>query len=292
MNSTIKGFILKSTKCLPDRIYLKMMYKIVTGERLNLENPTTFNEKLQWLKLNYRKPEFTNMVDKYEVREYITKRVGEGYLIPVLGIWDTPEEINFDELPNQYVLKCTHDCEGLSICTDKTIFDTEAAKAKLKGCLKRNFYYQGREWPYKNVHPRIIAEQYMHDDGDDQLTDYKVFCFNGEPKIIQVDYDRFKGHKRQFYDVEWNRMDVSFHFPSDTTKRIPKPSVLGDMLELARKLSTGFPHLRTDFYIIGDKIYIGEMTFYHGTGMGKWTPQSFDKEMGSWIELPQTYRGG
>lgn len=258
---------------------------MVTGKSLHLNPPITYNEKLQWLKLNNRMDEYTSMVDKYEVRKFIEERVGEGYLIPTLGVWDRPEDIDFDSLPDEFVLKCTHDCGGLIICRDKTKLDREAAKKKLSKCLKHNFYYQGREWPYKNVKPRIYAEKYMSDPNEEQLSDYKVFCFNGVPKIIQVDYDRYTGHKRQFFDTEWNRMDVSFHFPSDTKKRIAKPSVLEEMLELAKKLSVGFPHLRTDFYIIGNKLYVGEMTFFHGTGFGRWWPESFDAEMGSWLDL-------
>lgn len=285
MNILLKEFLLKTTRIIPDGLYLRIAYRMVTGKSLHLNPPITYNEKLQWLKLNNRKDEYTSMVDKYEVRKFIEERVGDGYLIPTLGVWDRPEDIDFDSLPDEFVLKCTHDCGGLIICRDKTKLDCEAAKKKLSKCLKHNFYYQGREWPYKNVKPRIYAEKYMSDPNEEQLSDYKVFCFNGVPKIIQVDYDRYTGHKRQFFDTEWNRMDVSFHFPSDTKKRIAKPSVLEEMLELAKKLSLGFPHLRTDFYIIGNKLYVGEMTFFHGTGFGRWWPESFDAEMGSWLDL-------
>ena len=269
MNTLLKEFLLKTTRIIPDELYLRIAYRMVTGKTLHLNPPVTYNEKLQWLKLNNRKDEYTSMVDKYEVRKFIEDRVGDGYLIPTLGVWDKAEDINFDSLPDEFVLKCTHDCGGLIICRDKTKLDREAAKKKLSKCLNHNFYYQGREWPYKNVTPRIYAEKYMSDPNEEQLSDYKVFCFNGVPKIIQVDYDRYTGHKRQFFDTEWNRMDVSFHFPSDTKKRIAKPSVLEEMLELAKKLSLGFPHLRTDFYIIGNKLYVGEMTFFHGTGFGQ-----------------------
>ena len=287
MKTSRKNIIIKLTKFIPDELYLRIMYKIVTGKTLHLNPPKTFNEKLQWLKLHNRKPIFTQMVDKYEARKYIADRVGEEYLIPLLGVWNDVDDIDINELPNQFVLKCTHDCEGLAVCKDKSQFDFNEAKKTLKTALSRNFYYQGREWPYKNVVPRIIAEKYMHDEGEDQLTDYKVFNFNGVPRIIQVDYDRFNGHKRQFYNAEWNHMDISFHFPSDTTKVIPKPKCFDEMLKQARVLSKGFPHLRTDFYVIGDKLYIGELTFFHGTGMGKWTPDIFDAEMGDWLDLSQ-----
>lgn len=290
MNAFLKNTISTVLGIVPDRPYLKIMYRVYTGKNLDLDAPESFNEKLQWLKLNDRKPEYTDMVDKYEVRKFIESRIGEGHLIPLLGIWNDPEEIDFDSLPDKFVLKCTHDCEGLAICRDKASFDRDAAKKKLKMALGRNFFYQGREWPYKNVKPRIICEQYMEDDGQEQLTDYKVFNFNGEPKMIQLDYDRFTGHKRQFFDTEWNRMDVSFHFPSDN-KVIEKPAQLDEMLSLAKTLSKGFPQLRTDFYIVGGKIYVGEMTFFHGTGMGRWTPDSFDKTLGSWLDLSEISKG-
>lgn len=289
MNDAIKRIVIFMTKCVPDKLYLKCMYRIVTGKRLNLKNPTTFNEKLQWLKLYYRKPEFTDMVDKYEVRKYISQLIGEKYLVPLIGVWNSFDEINFSDLPNKFVLKCTHDCDGIVICKNKKELDIRASRKRIKSCLRRNFYYQGREWPYKNVKPRLIVEKYINDSNSDQLTDYKIFCFNGIPKIIQVDYDRFSGHKRQFFDTDWNRLDLSFHFPSDNSKTINKPSLLNDMLCLAKKLSSGFPHLRTDFYIVDDKILVGEMTFFHGTGMGKWTPESFDKLMGNWLTLPPKY---
>lgn len=285
MNTVLKEFLLKTTRIIPDELYLRIAYRMVTGETLHLNPPVTYNEKLQWLKLNNRKDLYTSMVDKYEVRKFIKERIGDGYLIPTLGVWDKLEELDFDSLPDEFVLKCTHDCGGLIICRDKTKLNREAAKKKLAACLCHNFYYQGREWPYKNVKPRIYAEKYMSDPNEEQLSDYKVFCFDGMPRMIQVDYDRYIGHKRQFFDTEWNRMDVSFHFLSDTKKQIARPSVLEEMLELSRKLSAGFPHLRTDFYIIGNKLYVGEMTFFHGTGFGRWWPKSFDAEMGSWLDL-------
>lgn len=285
MNTVLKEFLLKATRVIPDELYLRIAYRIVTGKTLHLNPPVTYNEKLQWLKLNNRKDEYTSMVDKYEVRKFIEKRIGTGYLIPILGVWNNPNEIDFDSLPDRFVLKCTHDCGGIVICKDKSQLDQKAVKMQLSVCMKHNFYYQGREWPYKNVKPRIYAEQYMSDPNAEQLTDYKVFCFNGVPKMIQVDYDRYTEHKRQFFDTKWNKMDVSFHFLSDSKKKIAKPVVLDEMLELSQKLSVGIPHLRTDYYIVGNNLYVGEMTFFHGTGFGKWWPESFDAEMGSWLDI-------
>lgn len=280
-----KKMLLALTRFIPDELYLRMAYRAVTGKKLHLNPPITYNEKLQWLKLHDRKPEYTDMVDKYEVREFVAGRVGEKYLVGVLGVWDKAEDIDFAALPDQFVLKCTHDCGGLIICRDKAELDIEEAKRKLNECLKTNFYWQGREWPYKNVKPRIYAEEYLADVGDSQLTDYKVFCFDGKPQLIQVDYDRYTGHKRQFFDCDWNRLDISFHFLSDTTKQISRPPVLEDMLELARQLSAGFPHLRTDFYIVGNRLYVGEMTFFHGTGFGKWWPEGTDVWLGQFLKI-------
>lgn len=285
MNGIIKKAILATTRIIPDELYLRIAYRMVTGKTLHLNPPVTFNEKLQWLKLHNRQPLFTQMVDKYGVREFIKERIGEEYLIPVYGVWDKPEDVDFSTLPDRFVLKCTHDCGGVIICRDKSKFNKEEAIVTLKECMKKNFYYQGREWPYKNVVPRVYAEAYLEDKGETQLTDYKVFNFNGTPRIIQVDFDRYTDHKRKFFDTEWNEMDVTFHQPYQSEKVIKKPACLDEMLELSRKLSASFPHLRTDFYIVNDRLYVGEMTFFHGTGFGKWTPESFDAEMGSWLDL-------
>lgn len=286
MNGLIKSTVLALTWFIPDELYLRMAYRCVTGKKLHLNPPVTYNEKLQWLKLHNRQPEYTSMVDKYEVRKFVTSRVGPEYLVKTLGVWEKAEDINFDSLPEKFVLKCTHDCGGLVICRDKKKLDFAAVRKQLNDSLKINFYYQGREWPYKNVKPRIYAEEYMEDVGEAQLTDYKVFCFDGVPQIIQVDYDRYEGHKRQFFDCDWNRMNISFHFKSDTMKKIKKPVVLSEMLDLAKRLSAGFPHLRTDFYIVNNKLYVGEMTFFHGTGFGKWWPEGTDEWLGSLLKLP------
>ena len=286
MNGLIKSTVLALTRFIPDELYLRIAYRCVTGKILHLNPPVTYNEKLQWLKLHNRQPEYTAMVDKYEARKFVASRVGQKYLVKTLGVWEKAEDINFELLPEKFVLKCTHDCGGLVICRDKSKLDVSAARKRLNECLKTNFYYQGREWPYKNVKPRIYAEEYLEDAGETQLSDYKVFCFDGVPQLIQVDYDRYEGHKRQFFDCDWNRKDISFHFMSDTVKKIKKPEVLPEMLDLARKLSAGFPHLRTDFYIVNNTLYVGEMTFFHGTGFGKWWPEGTDEWLGSLLKLP------
>lgn len=269
----------------PDVLFLKIIYHHAHGEKLNLRNPQTFNEKLQWLKLFDRNPEYTKMVDKYEVKDYVASIIGKQYIIPTLAVYNSVEEIDFDSLPNQFVLKCTHDSGGVIICKDKSTLNQQEAIEKLRESLNQNFFFQNREWPYKNVKPRIIAEKYM-EDVDGELKDYKVFTFNGEPKLIEIDYNRFKGHLRNLYNVNWKRLDVTIQYPTDNNRDFVKPMVLDQLLDLSRKLSKGIPHVRTDFYIINDKIYFGELTFYHGSGLEKMAPKSFDLEMGNWLKLP------
>ncbi len=285
MNSKVKSTVLALTRIIPDELYLRMAYWCVTGKRLHLNPPVTYNEKLQWLKINNRNPLFTQMVDKVGVRDVIARKVGEEYLVPVIGLWNSVDEIVFESLPNQFVLKCTHDSGDLIICRDKSTLDVEQAKEKLEKGLKTDLYQKGREWPYKNVKPRVYGEVYMSDEGSDQLTDYKVYCFNGIPKLIQVDYDRFTNHKRQFYDTEWHLTDIAWHIPSDKSKVLPKPANIEKILEIAALLSREIPFLRVDFYVVGKKLYIGETTFFPGAGFGKWMPEGTDEKLGEWLTL-------
>ena len=273
-------------RMIPDKMWLQIKYVVRMGKFPNLNHPKTFNEKIQWLKLHNRKPEFSAMVDKYEVKKLIAEQIGEEYLIPTLGVWDKIEEVDFDTLPNQFVIKCTHDSGGLVICKDKQNLDLEKAKKKISSSLSNNYYWHGREWPYKSVKPRIIAEQYMVDESGVELKDYKIFNFGGEPKLIQVDFNRFVKHTKNIYDTQWNYQNVAINYPTDPNVDIKKPECLDKMLELARELSKGIPFLRTDFYVINGKIYFGELTFSPGSGFMKMTPESFDLEMGSWIPLP------
>ncbi len=271
---------------ISDEFYLKNLYRKCMNKELNLENPQTFNEKLQWLKLHDRNPEYTKMVDKYEAKKYVASIIGEEYIIPTLGVYDKFEDIDFEKLPNQFVIKCTHDSGGIVICKDKNNLNIKEARKKINKCLKINFYYSGREWPYKNVKPRIIIEKYMEDESNNELKDYKLFNFNGEPKIIEVDYNRFIEHKRNLYDKDWNYIEAAIQYPTDSDKKIKKPENLAKMLELAKILSKDIPFVRTDFYSIEDKIYFGELTFYHGSGLEEFNPNSFDKELGEWLKLP------
>lgn len=274
-------------KWIPTKLFIKLQYRHVVKKKLNLRNPQTFNEKLQWLKLYDRNPLYTTLVDKYAVREYIKEKIGEEYLIPLIGgPWKSVNEIPFDTLPNQFVLKTTHDSGGIVICKDKAVFDIDAAKCKLKWSLQRKYFYSSREWPYKNVQPQIIAEKYMVDESGTELKDYKIFNFQGKAKLIQVDYNRFVDHKRNLYTPEWEYLDVMLQYPNDSQHKIEKPKSLGKMLELAELLSEGIPHVRTDFYSIGEKIYFGELTFYHGSGFEKFDPPEWDRILGDWLVLP------
>ncbi len=266
--------------------YLKRMYRAHFGKELNLDNPRTFNEKLQWLKLYDRKPEYVQMVDKYEAKKYVANIIGEEYIIPTLGVWEQFDDIDFDKLPNQFVLKCTHDSGGLVICKEKTSLDIHEAKRKIVKCLNQNYYLYGREWPYKNVKPRIIAEKYMVDESGYELKDYKVFNFSGKAKFIQVDYNRFSGHMRNLYSAEWKFIEAALKYPNDLEHQIPKPEKIEEMITLAEKLSTNHPFLRTDFYSIEDKLYFGEMTFYPEAGFGTFNPEEFGLALGEYIEIP------
>lgn len=271
---------------IPDRIYLKMLYQVRLNEKLDIRNPVTFNEKMQWLKLYDRNPVYTKMADKYEVRSIVKAKLGAEYLIPLLGVWESVEEIAWEKLPEQFVLKCTHDSASVCICKDKAGFDKAAACRKLDRALKVNYYYASREWPYKNIKPRIIAEKYMADESGTELKDYKIYTFGGEPYLIQVDFDRFVRHRRNLYTTEWEYIDEEIEYPKDPSVRIQKPEKLEEMLACARKLAGNTASLRTDFYSVNDKIYFGEITFYQEAGFARFSSEEYAKKLGEMIVLP------
>ncbi len=273
---------------LPDELYLRLVYLGRTGKLLNLKNPQKYNEKLQWLKLYDRKPEYTRMVDKYEAKLYVAERIGQEYIIPTYGVWDSFDEIDFDSLPNQFVLKTTHDCGGLVICTDKAKLDMDKARQTIENHMHRPYYLHGREWPYKNVKPRILAEQYMEDLKTRELRDYKFFCFDGEVKALFIATERqLAGEetKFDFFDAEYNHLPFINGHPN-ASKLPEKPVCFEQMKVLAGKLSEGIPHLRVDFYEVDGKIYFGELTFSHWSGMVPFEPEQWDYTFGSWIKLP------
>ena len=273
---------------MPDAEYLSRKFMAVFNQHLRIDSPQTFNEKLQWLKLYDRKPEYTVMVDKYKARDYIAEKIGERYLIPLIGVWDDPDEIDFDALPNRFVLKCNHNSGlGMCICKDKSVLNIKNVKKRLKRGLKQDYYLTGREWPYKNVPRKIIAEQFMKSD-ESGLTDYKVHCFNGEPKLILVCKDRFSktGLTEDFFSERWEYLDMRRPTHPNASNKTAEPEELSEMLTLARKLSENIPFLRVDFYIIEHKVYFSELTFYPASGFEKFVPEEWDAVLGSWLTLP------
>jgi hypothetical protein len=271
---------------IPDKPYLQILYNLKTGRKLDLNNPQTYNEKLQWLKLYDRNPLYTKMVDKYAVKEYVSDIIGVEHVIPTLGVWDKFEEIDFDLLPDKFVLKTTHDSGGVVICKHKKEFNIAKAEIIINKHLERNFYCSTREWPYKNVWPRIIAEKYMVDESGFELKDYKVFVFNGVPKLIEVDYGRFSYHKRNIYNTDWELLSFEIQYPNDLSRNIKKPAQLDEMLVISSLLSKNIAHVRVDFYVINNKTYFGELTFYHGSGYELFLPEKWNYILGQWLTLP------
>ena len=294
MASIISNFF----RWLPDAAYLKLLYRFKMGHRLDLKSPQTFTEKLQWLKLYNRKPEYTTMVDKYAVKQYVANIIGEEYIIPTLGVWDKPEDIDWDSLPNQFVLKTTHGGGGggVVICREKGTFDKTTAIAKLKESMASDIYSGLREWPYKNVPKRIIAEKFMAPEkspSPKDLPDYKFFCFNGEPKYCQVIRDRHTKETIDFYDMDWNHMPFVGLNPVARNGLTPvaRPGNLGDMKDICRKLAEAKSFVRVDLYVIDDKSYFGELTLSPASGMGVFTPVEWNGKLGDLLTLPNAIGG-
>lgn len=275
-------------RIMSDKLYLKLKYRCYIGKKLNLSSPTTFNEKLNWLKLYNRKPIYTVMVDKYEVKDYVASIIGSQYIIPTLGVWDKAEDIDWDALPNKFVLKCTHDSGSIVICKDKQLLDIKSVSRKLNKSLRRDCYRSGREWPYKNVKHRIIAEKYMEDKQTKELRDYKFFCFNGDVKCMFIATDRQKeGESVKFDFFDANFVHMNMKHGHDNASILPqKPNNFELMKTLASKLSQDIPFLRVDFYEIDNEVFFGELTFFHHNGTTKFEPDTWDKVLGDWIVLP------
>ncbi len=267
---------------IPDEIYLQAVFFCSLGYRLNLKNPITFNEKLQWLKLNDKREEMCLYVDKLRARELVEKEIGPEYLIPLLGVYKAIEEISWEQLPKQFVIKCTHGCGCNIICRDKDNFDVEKAKKKLRKWLRRNWYGYGREWPYKHLQPMIIIEKFMQEN----ITDYKFMCFHGEPKLIQVHQNRnTPNYTLDFYDANWERSTIKRRNKAPG-KEIQKPLCLTEMLDIARRLSRNDLHVRIDLYEVNGRVYFGEKTYYAASGFSPFADYEDDKLLGSWIRLP------
>lgn len=287
----VRGRIMDALFFLPDEAYIKLFFFAVTGKRLNLENPRTFEEKQQWLKLHDRRPEYRELVDKLAVRKHVDRILGEGHCFPLLGVWKSFDEIDFDALPNEFVLKCNHDSGSTKLIRDKSSL-TEEEKKKLKahfdGRLKQDFFYAGREYPYKGIEPRLIAEQLMHDEqhpGQD-IEDYKFFCFHGEPKLMFVATDRSTDVRFDFFDMDFHRLDIQNIHPN-ADRPIAKPAHFEELKAAAAKLSQGMKFVRVDLYEINGHIYFGEYTFFHGGGFCLFNPPEWEERLGSWINLEE-----
>lgn len=270
-----------------DRKYIEYIWKHRMNYPLNLDSPKTFSEKLQWIKLFDRNPLYTVLVDKYACKAYIAKIIGDKYIIPTIGVYDRFEDIDFSKLPNQFVLKCTHDSGGLVICKDKNNLDKDAAREKIERAMKRDFYMAAREWPYKDVPRRIIAEEYMEDDSTGELRDYKFFCFDGEVKAMFIATERQRRREPyfDFFDMSFNNMGIRQGHPNSPVN-IKKPSTFDEMKSISSLLSKGLPEVRVDLYEVNGKVFFGEMTFFHHSGMEPFIPSRWDNVFGDWIKLP------
>lgn len=273
---------------LSDRMFLKIQFRLKMGYPLDLDNPQTFNEKLQWLKLYNRKPEYTKLVDKYEVKQYVSSMIGEDHIIPTLGLWNRFEEIDFDKLPNRFVLKTTNGGGGggVVICKDKNKFDRAKAKLILERSMRSSIYKACKEWPYKDVKPRILAEKYMEDESG-ELRDFKFTCADGVAHNVMICFDRFTGDtKFYFFDREWNLLRLNkrgLAAPSDFC--IEKPKGVEEMFDIAGRLSENLPYARVDLYNVNGKIYFGEITFYPQSGYDSNLLEETDKLFSSYINI-------
>lgn len=275
-----------SSKVFDDQTYLKMLFAIKSGYKLNLAYPKTFNEKLQWLKIHYRNPIMTKMVDKYMAKSFVSEVIGKEYVVTNYGVWDSFEEIDISQLPKSFVLKTTHDQGGVVIVYDKDNFDINGARKKLNKHLKVQHYYLTREWPYKDVKPRIMAERLLINEENSDIKDYKFYCFQGEPRLMYISHGKQSDTKYlDFFDIQFNRLDISRPGFSQSDIDYTIPETWDLMKELAKKLSNGFPHLRVDFYCVEGKVYVGELTFFQGGGMMPFEPTSWDNTLGDWIDL-------
>ena len=285
----MRGKVMNALSFLPDKLYLQIFFFSTTGKFINFKKPKGFNEKQQWLKVNNRRPEYTNLVDKYAVRDHIDKVLGEGHLFGLLGKYDSFDDIDFTTLPNQFVIKCNHDSGSVKIIKDKaSLKDSDYAKMKaaLELSLSKDFFYAGREYPYKDIKPCIIIEELMVDEKNPEksIEDYKFFCFNGEPKIMFVATDRSTDCRFDFFDMDFNHLDVVNIHPN-SNKKIEKPKMFEEMKRIAAKLSVGMPFVRIDLYELNGKVYFGEYTFFHGGGFRLFEPPEWERKLGDWIDI-------
>lgn len=274
---------------LPDKWYLFFRFKNRVGYWPHLDHPRSFNEKLLWLKLHDKHSEFTQMVDKVEAKKYVASVVGDKFIIPTLGVWDSVDEIDWESLPNQFVIKVTSDSGGIVVCKDKKLLDIDKAKEKLSKGWGKNYYVHNKEYPYKALKPRIIAEEYKEDESGYELKDYKFFCFNGIPKVFKVDFGRFSSHHANYYDVNCKLLPFcEKDFPSDSSKIIHFPNNFSEMIDVAEKIAkkVNHPFVRVDLYNVNGAIFFGEITFFPASGMGAFYPEEWDFKLGTYMQLP------
>lgn len=285
----VRGKLMYGLSFLPDRAYIKLFYYSVTGRKLNLKNPVTFEDKQQWLKLNDRHEEYTELADKYLVRNIVKQKLGKDYSFPVLGVWDKYSDIDFDTLPDQFVLKCNHDSGSTKVIEDKNAITPEEKKQMKKFFerrLRKNFFYAGREYPYKNIKHKIMAEKYMSDavQEDSGLIDYKFFCFHGVPKIVLIVSNRGKGTCYDFFDMDLNRISLTYGEHKNENLVIDREK-FNEMKELSVKLSEGIKFVRMDLFMVNNQIYFGEYTFFDGGGFQWYEPEEWEYTLGNWIDL-------
>lgn len=270
---------------LPDEAYLALRYRMAFGRFPDFKNPRTYNEKLQWLKLHDRNPVYHEMVDKLAAKRFAARRIGEEYIPGVLGVWERVEDIDYDALPERFVLKCTHDSGSVVLCDDRKTFDRDAAEKLLRRGLAMDYYKEYREWPYKDVPRRILAEEFLAGEGERAPDDYKVMCFGGQPKLVILHQGRFGGHTMDFYDTGWNRLPITRVGQPRSESDAPRPEQLEQMLTLSAVLAKDIPHLRVDWYISDGRLYLGELTFFNASGFGPFVDPEDDLLLGSWIPL-------
>lgn len=283
-------FMKHTCRLWPDATYLRLYYFFRVKKILHLKHPKTFNEKLQWLKLFDRKSKYTSLVDKFEVKKFVEDKIGNEYIIRTIALYETVDDIKWDELPQKFVIKTTNGggSGGVIVCKDKSKLNINGAKKKLQKSYNRNIYNDLKEWPYKNVKPRIIAEVLLEDTIQGELYDYKVMCFNGKAKLIQVHKGRDNNHTQDFYDTTWKKQDSFIQPPYLPSKDIDsKPIVLDEMLCKSETLANDIPFVRVDWYIVNNNLYFGEMTFFDASGFDEFEPNKYNELFGSWIELPQ-----
>jgi len=284
---SVKLFLSFWGRFLSDKNYYRLQYFVILGRFPNIDNPILYTEKLQWLKLYDHNPIYTKIVDKYEVKNIISKKIGDKYIIPTLGVWNSPEEIDFDSLPSQFVLKTTFGGggDGIVICRDKSKLSIDETIKKLKKSFNTDPYIRAREWPYKNVPRRIIAEQYMEDDSG-ELRDYKFYCFNGEPKVMLVASNRFTNHNFNYFDMDFNVLPITSAMGAQSDVKMARPEGFDEMKEVAKKLSRDFAHVRVDLYSSGGNVLFGELTLYDSSGYDDLSSKEWNKRFGDWITLP------